>query len=86
MEGGVGDVPGDAPALVADPDADVLRPLGEQHLHGGQLRRAGVRLHRSAHRVLEQLEQDVVEVGRGVGQRRTHSLPLLVLQGCMTCK
>ena len=66
VEGVVGDVPGDAPALVADPDGHVVLALGEEHLDFGQLGRLAVRLHRGTHRVLEELEQDVVEVGRGV--------------------
>ncbi len=32
----------------------------------------------SAHAVLEELEEDVVEVGRGVHQRQRHLLTLLV--------
>jgi hypothetical protein len=39
--------------------------LSDQHLHRGKLRDLVV-LHRGAHRVLEQLEHDVVKVGRGI--------------------
>lgn len=61
--------------------------LGHQHLDLRQLARGlAVGLHRGAHRVLEQLEQDVVEVGRGVAQRQGGFLAGGVLDQCLTCK
>ena len=52
--------------LITDPDADVVFPLGKQHLNLGKLFRLAVRLHCCSHGVLEKLKEDVVEVGRGV--------------------
>ena len=79
VEGCVGDVPGDAPALDADPGAEILLPLGRQHLYLGQLCCAGMLLHQSMHRVLEQLEENVVDLRGGVGQRRFPFLSLKVI-------
>ena len=52
--------------LVTDPDADIVFPLGEQHLNLGKLFRLAVGLHCCSHGVLEKFEEDVVKVGRGV--------------------
>jgi len=60
------DVPGNASSLVTDPDADVVFPLGKQHLNLGKLFRLAVGLYCCSHGVLEKLKEDVVEVGRGV--------------------
>mmetsp|Transcript_48732 Transcript_48732/g.121717 ORF Transcript_48732/g.121717 Transcript_48732/m.121717 type:complete len:361 (-) Transcript_48732:272-1354(-) len=55
--------PRDAPALVADLDGDVLLPLGKHDRDGGGvLARVAVPLDGGAHRVLDQLEEDVVQV------------------------
>ena len=51
--------------LITDSNADIMISLSDQHLHRGELRDLVV-LHRGAHRVLEQLKHDVVEVGRGI--------------------
>ena len=52
--------------LVADSDAHVVLPLGHQHLDVGELWAGAVGLHHGPHGVLEELEEDVVEVGRGI--------------------
>ena len=66
-------LPGDAAALVADADADVVLPLGDEHVDVRQVEGAALaRLHDGAHGVLEELEEDVVEVLRRVAQRHRH--------------
>ncbi len=57
------DVPADAAPLVADLDGDVVLSLGDEHVdvrHAEGL--APPVLHGGAHRVLEDLEQDVAQV------------------------
>jgi len=60
------DVPRNTSSLVTDPDADIVFPLGKQHLDFGKLFCLAVGLHCGSHGVLEKLKEDVVEVGRGV--------------------
>jgi len=60
------DVPRNSSSLVTDPNADVVFPLGKQHLDLGKLFRLAVGLHCCSHGVLEKLKEDVVEMGRGV--------------------
>merc|ERR1719180_5599 len=78
------DVPGDASSLVADPDADIMFPLGEQHLDFWKLFRLAVRFNCRSHRVLEKLKEDVVEVGRGVAQGEANLFAFLIPSHSLT--
>ena len=64
--------------LVTDSNADIMVALGDKDLDVGEGPGTPVRLHRRSHRVLEELEEDVVEVGRGVAERKTNLLTLCV--------
>jgi len=84
MERVVSDVTRDPSALIADPDADVMLALGDEDLYFWELLGFSVSLHRGTHRVLEQLEEDMVEVGGWVDQGETHLLALLITNHCLS--
>ena len=63
--------------LITNSNADIVLPFGDQDLDGGQLGQV-MTLHGRPHRVLEQLEHDVVKVGRRIGQGQGNLFPLLV--------
>ncbi|GMT21232.1 hypothetical protein PFISCL1PPCAC_12529, partial [Pristionchus fissidentatus] len=66
VEESLEDRPRDAAASVADLDTQILRALHDVHLDIRRIVVDAVELERGAHRILEQLEHDVVEV-RGHG-------------------
>ncbi len=69
VEGAVDEPPRDAAPAVAHPDGQVLGALDDGHLDGRVLGAVlPVVLDGGSHGVLEQLEQDVVQVGRHVGR------------------
>merc|ERR1719180_565746 len=84
VESVVCDVPGDASSLVTDPDADIVFPLGKQHLNFWKLFRLAVRFNCRSHRVLEKLKEDVVEVGRGVAEGEANLFAFLIPCHCLT--
>ena len=60
--------------------------LGNQHLYDGQLLRLAMGLHRGTHRVLEQLEKNVVKVGRGEDNLKPDFLSFRILDKKLTYK